>query len=289
MRRRPRSIILVRHGESLGNVDVGAYSRIPDNQMELTPEGERQANETGRQLAQVIKETENIIAFVSPYKRTQDTFACINSQLGDRVKRIICDPDIREQDFGNYQNPEVMKQSAEERKKFGRFFYRFPNGESGADVYTRMELFMTSLFRHMDLTSRARHDVVLIVTHGITMRMFMMRFLRWTVEEYEQVWNPGNCEAWMLTRDAEGEFFLTCNSKFECLRTGPQKSQKGETLKHSLSDRLRSTHNRAHVESDNLISWSWWAKSDSSLRSSSQSAPDKRNGRNPLRRVKTFA
>ena len=36
-----------------------------------------------------------------------------------------------------------------ERNQFGRFYYRFANGEAGTDVYDRMATFITYLFRHM--------------------------------------------------------------------------------------------------------------------------------------------
>ena len=36
-----------------------------------------------------------------------------------------------------------------ERQKFGRFYYRFPNGEAGTDVFDRMASFITYLFRSM--------------------------------------------------------------------------------------------------------------------------------------------
>lgn len=45
---------------------------------------------------------------------------------------------IREQDFGNFQVEERMRAVKETRLKFGRFFYRFPEGESAADVYDRV-------------------------------------------------------------------------------------------------------------------------------------------------------
>lgn len=44
---------------------------------------------------------------------------------------------LREQDFGNFQNTEGKQREKADRLRFGRFFYRFPNGESGADVYDR--------------------------------------------------------------------------------------------------------------------------------------------------------
>lgn len=44
---------------------------------------------------------------------------------------------LREQDFGNFQDAALKAAEKSERLKYGRFFYRFPNGESGADVYDR--------------------------------------------------------------------------------------------------------------------------------------------------------
>lgn len=45
---------------------------------------------------------------------------------------------IREQDFGNFQVEERMKVIKETRERFGRFFFRFPEGESAADVFDRI-------------------------------------------------------------------------------------------------------------------------------------------------------
>ncbi len=47
---------------------------------------------------------------------------------------------LREQDFGNFQDSD-MAMNMRERQRFGRFYYRFPNGESGADVYDRLTIF----------------------------------------------------------------------------------------------------------------------------------------------------
>ena len=38
----------------------------------------------------------------------------------------------------------------EERQKFGRFYYRFPNGEAGTDVFDRVSDFWSTLLRSMD-------------------------------------------------------------------------------------------------------------------------------------------
>lgn len=39
---------------------------------------------------------------------------------------------------GNFQDKEQMKIEKAVRARYGRFFYRFPNGESAADVYDRI-------------------------------------------------------------------------------------------------------------------------------------------------------
>lgn len=39
---------------------------------------------------------------------------------------------------GNFQDREKMRLEKAMRMLYGRFFYRFPNGESAADVYDRI-------------------------------------------------------------------------------------------------------------------------------------------------------
>ena len=39
------------------------------------------------------------------------------------------DPRLREQEWGNFQNPAQMDALMAERRKIGAFYYRFPTGE----------------------------------------------------------------------------------------------------------------------------------------------------------------
>lgn len=59
--------------------------------------------------------------------------------------------------FGNFQNIDEMRKAKAMRKDFGRFFYRFPNGESGLDVYNRVSSFISTVFRDVN----ARREVVI--------------------------------------------------------------------------------------------------------------------------------
>lgn len=45
------------------------------------------------------------------------------------------------------QDGEQKQREKAERLRFGRFFYRFPHGESGADVYDRMTIFEDHMIR----------------------------------------------------------------------------------------------------------------------------------------------
>jgi broad specificity phosphatase PhoE len=45
----------------------------------------------------------------------------------------------------------------------------------------------------MRQVERKRAERVLIVTHGLTIRCFVMRFLHLSVEEFDSLANPRNC------------------------------------------------------------------------------------------------
>ena len=215
---RPNRIILVRHGESEGNVDKGAYGKTPDSQIALTERGFAQGAVAGLQIRQLVG-NETVRFFVSPYLRARQTLLAILRAFDGQTVRVSSEPRLREQDFGNFQSPDSMGSVFRERQKFGRFYYRFPNGEAGTDVFDRMASFITYLFRSMaqkgyfespEERERERDENYVLVTHGLLMRIFCMCYLRWTVSEFEQVWNPSNCEIWVLQKVPErGIYELT--------------------------------------------------------------------------------
>jgi broad specificity phosphatase PhoE len=95
-----------------------------------------QAFEAGKKLKEMIG-NDSVRFWVSPYKRTKMTLEEILRSFDQRVS-VREEPRIREQDWGNFQNPELIQQLQKHRKKFGIFYFRFPEGESGADVYDRV-------------------------------------------------------------------------------------------------------------------------------------------------------
>ncbi|XVF31284.1 hypothetical protein REPUB_Repub16aG0132600 [Reevesia pubescens] len=214
----PKRIIIVRHGESEGNLDTSAYSTTPDHKISLTEQGRAQARLAGSHLRNLISSHGSspdwrVYFYVSPYERTRSTLREIGKSFSK--KRVIGAREecrIREQDFGNFQIEERMKVIKETREKFGRFFYRFPEGESAADVFDRVSSFLDSLWRHIDL-NRLHNDPtqdlnLIIISHGLTSRVFLMKWFKWTVEQFEHLNNLGNCEFRVMELGHGGEYSL---------------------------------------------------------------------------------
>jgi broad specificity phosphatase PhoE len=200
---RPRRIVLVRHGESTGNVDDSVYEREPDHALALTERGRRQAEETGERLRELFGR-ERVSVYVSPYRRTHQTLNAFG--LDPALIRVREEPRLREQDWGNWQDREDVRLQKAYRDAYGHFFYRFAQGESGADVYDRVGGFLESLFRSFEAPDHPPN--VLIVTHGLAMRLFCMRWFHWTVAEFESLSNPGNAEMRMLVLGDDDKYTL---------------------------------------------------------------------------------
>lgn len=192
----PRQIIMVRHGQSLANLDQTLYNRVPDYRIPLTELGTEQAVAAGARIRERLA-GQKVCVYVSPYLRAYQTLEAL--ELGDLVERVIEEPRLREQDWANFQNPAEILDQKELRNAYGHFFYRFREGESGSDVYDRVSSFMETLYRHWSKPGYAPNT--LLVTHGLTMRLFCMRWFHWSVEYFESLNNPGNAEVRTLVRE----------------------------------------------------------------------------------------
>jgi phosphohistidine phosphatase SixA len=139
-KRLPGVVILVRHGESEGNIDVTQWWMKPDNKILLTPKGREQAVLVGQRIENIFQHHEHELGtsinrvhiHASPFERTMETARLARLSFEHRVVRQNVCPRLREQEFGNTQST-VFKAYREEQKRVGRFWYRFPTGESGAD------------------------------------------------------------------------------------------------------------------------------------------------------------
>ncbi|KAJ0104953.1 hypothetical protein Patl1_17677 [Pistacia atlantica] len=226
---RPCRIILVRHGESEGNIDESAYTRIPDPKIALTEKGKAQAEECGRRIRELIEKDGaddwKVYFYVSPYRRTLETLQNLGRAFErSRIAGMIKEPRIREQDFGNFQDREKMRVEKTIRRLYGRFFYRFPNGESAADVYDRITGFRETLRAAIDNGrfqppgERSQNMNLVIVSHGLTLRVFLMRWYKWTVEQFEGLNNLGNGKMMVMGQGSGGRYSLLVHHTEEELR-----------------------------------------------------------------------
>ena len=202
----PKRIVLVRHGRSEANEDATMYSRVPDYKIALVENGREEAKAAGQKIAEVIQE-ESFGVYVSPYQRTMQTKECILSQIRQKPVFDYQDPCLREQDTGNLPGVLEAASNREARGQYGAFFYRFPNGESGADVYDRMSSFMNSLYRLFEKPDSPEN--LLIVTHSVAMRCFLSRWYHWTVEYFDSLPAFPNCHIVVMTRQEDGKYQLS--------------------------------------------------------------------------------
>jgi len=202
---RPKRIILVRHGESEGNLDRTRYQIIQDFALKLSPFGIQQAKQAGVQIKELLEE-QKVHVYLSPFFRTRETFQYIRESITNNVTKAIEDPRIREQDWGHLRHPDDNKGIIEERDSFSTFYFRIPDGESGADVYDRVSSFLDTL--HRDFEKADFPENVLIVSHGLTIRLFLMRWFHWSVEEFENLHNPKNCQIIIMEKQADHHYIL---------------------------------------------------------------------------------
>lgn len=202
---KPKRIILVRHGESIGNVDRSIYATIPDYKLTLTEHGEKQALDCGVKLSKIIT-GQTCFFYVSPLWRTRKTFQLIAKAFDEKLIKHIEEPRIREQEWGHLKGEEESRKIDAERDQYGVFYYRIPDGESAADVYDRVSDFFGTL--HRDFKKKHFPDNCVIITHGMTIRLFLMKWFHWTVEEFEQLKNPSNCSMFILEQNEQGKYKL---------------------------------------------------------------------------------
>jgi len=204
-------IFLVRHGESVGNLDGKAYRQFGDHNVPLTQFGYRQAMEAGRAIASYLDTLprlgfRKLKVWHSPYLRTKQTKDGLLEVLpAESVGAIHEDYLLREQDFGLFTEiydqaeqkakfPEEFEKWARMRNSNGKFYARPPDGESRADVAQRLRLFLQTVMH--DVASG--NDNVVIVGHGVTNRAFEMNFLHYPVDWFERSGNPGNADVTLV-------------------------------------------------------------------------------------------
>lgn len=226
------------------NLDI--HQTVPDHRVKLTPDGWKQvrsrrppyllspkplqfpnahilhtkAAEAGVKLRSLLRPSDTLHFFTSPYRRTRETTAGILDALTSPNPnpspflrssiKVYEEPRLREQDFGNFQpSSAAMSAMWKERANYGHFFYRIPNGESAADAYDRISGFNESLWRQFGEEDFA--SVCVLVTHGLMTRVFLMKWYHFSVEYFEDLRNVNHCEFVVMKLNPDSGKFLLQN------------------------------------------------------------------------------
>ncbi|CAF3328824.1 unnamed protein product [Rotaria sp. Silwood1] len=110
---------------------------------------------------------------------------------------------------------------------------------------------MDSLFREMDGNLMPNSNI-LIVSHGLFMRLFLMRFYRWSVEKFHTLENFNNCGYCILERDdQDGSFILKTELKIfpERKRTA-MKDLKEKFSEQSFNEEIITTSYTRDTKND---------------------------------------
>jgi 2,3-bisphosphoglycerate-dependent phosphoglycerate mutase len=200
-------VVLVRHGESYGNVDPTVHARMADHAIPLSDRGWEQAREAGRQLDAYYRtlfdspeQRPHIRLWVSPYRRTRQTAEGLLQHAGpwitdQREHVLLC-----EQQFGLFDgipDEELVRRFPVEHAHYekccrfeGKFWARMPLGESRFDVAQRVHQSFGTFQR--DALDSGIRDIV-VICHGVTLRAFIMMWCHRSPEWFEEEPNPNNC------------------------------------------------------------------------------------------------
>lgn len=185
-----KRIILIRNGLCDVMGDPAKIMDIPDWKYPVSAEGYQDQLALGRDLATTLQR-EPVYFYFSPYQRSKDSLkALLEGALEVRRLNIVgCREDarLRDEDLGRYASKEELYATLREQGQYGPFFYRFPHGESGADVGDRVSSFLDVFQR--EKTAFPPNTNVVIMTHDLTIRMFIKRWFHLTVDTFHKMYS----------------------------------------------------------------------------------------------------
>lgn len=206
-------ILLVSHAESVLNVDQSLTRDMADHAVPLTERGFRQARLAGEFIREHLRDDagpgrRHVRLWHSPYKRARQTADIIGLAAGGSITDRREHINLADQQLGLFDGipeDELPRRFPAEYAHYhkceqhaGRFWARMPLGESRFDVALRVRQFFPVLVH--DVRRHGIQDLI-VVSHGVTLRAFLMQWLHLTPEWFEAEANPANASV----RLVEGE------------------------------------------------------------------------------------
>lgn len=157
--RGPSELVLVRHGESIGNIadrkarESGAERldlELRDADVPLSDTGREQADAVGGLLDRLDEDRSPELVITSPYRRARETADhALRAWAGELD--LVVDERVRERDLGRFDGmtsagiKAQFAEEAERRSRVGKFYYVPPSGESWCDVALRIRSLLADL------------------------------------------------------------------------------------------------------------------------------------------------
>lgn len=214
----PAELVLVRHGQSVGNVADAAAREQGLSRLELTtrdadtplsPTGQEQAEVLGRHLGDLTAQQRPQVVLASPYERAAHTARLATAGLRDVP--LVMDERLRERDLGAFDGMTgtgiraEFPEEARRRAAVGKFYYRPPGGESWTDVALRVRSVLGDIRQEYDgervwvFTHQAVIMSFRLVVEGLDERRLL---------EIDSTEPLGNCSLTRYRRRGEGALEL---------------------------------------------------------------------------------
>lgn len=201
----PKSLILVRHGESEANIVQKQakkdksfvypkdYMTTPDREVRLSALGREQTKKTGEYLKTQYPNGVDVV-IVSDHTRAKETAALVCLSTGWSNIKIQVDPQVGERNWGNFH-----KQSPDARAEFFKAKHRDPlhtpisDGETLLEARTRTRVLLERCARQYSGKN------VLVFTHGEYIECIWSEIAHMRTEEQVEFFSgPGgdikNCQ-----------------------------------------------------------------------------------------------
>lgn len=186
-------MLLMRHAESLEDIDNTIYELVPDHAIGLSVHGRSQAMDAATEILSRIGDSPRVSLLCSPARRAEETADIIAAHIRAVTQGQVdvqrgADARLVKQSWGSVtvaNRAQVLRR----RYEAGVMNYAFPEGESGWQVATRMR----SLIDDLTALPLPLGNATVIITHGFEVRIALMLLLSWTEATFEQYANPPNC------------------------------------------------------------------------------------------------
>ncbi len=167
----PRTIVLVRHGETQGNIDDRAQGQLD---VPLTKLGRLQAEAVAKRLSGIKFDA----IYSSDLQRAVETAKAITAQRPEL--HIRTRPQLREHHFGDYEDTsweEVGNADPEFYQRWknlnSRIGIKFPGGESMLEAWERVGRFLREILAE----HRQGNETILVVGHVGSLRGVLAHLL----------------------------------------------------------------------------------------------------------------